>query len=284
MDIENIKKILVIRLGAVGDIIRTLPAVKYIFEFYKKQNKEIIIHWLAEKHNSNILKDLPYIDKIYKLPRRDWQNRLISKDFFKVLREFNEFIKKIKNEKYDAVIDFHGIFKSGLLSYLSGCPVRIGYTKEYCKELNFMFNNVRIAAKSQKITRIEKNFALVSYFDTSYEIPEKFDNLLNITEPDKFVVDNFLKEKKINNFICINPAVSKFGKYKEWREDYYARLTELILNFAGEINIIFTWGPGELEKINRIIKGIDFNKIAQKTERIFIAPQTTLKELAYLIS
>ncbi|MBP7652264.1 glycosyltransferase family 9 protein [Candidatus Dependentiae bacterium] len=274
------KKILIIRLGAIGDIIRTLPAVKYLSENLKEEHQ---IFWLTEKQNSNILENLSYINKLVKIPRKEWQKQIFSKNFLKVIFDFKNIIKDLKNEKFDYVLDFHGIFKSGLLSYLTNCPVRIGYSKKFCKELNHIFNNVHIDAESDKITRIEKNFSLLAYFFNKKIKPEKFGDLFEIKENDKIVTENFIKKLTYKNIILINPAVSKIGRYKEWPEKYYSKLCILLAETYKETSIVFSWGPGEFEKIERIINGIK-NISNSHNNRIFTAPATTVKESVYLIS
>ncbi len=279
-------KILVIRLGAFGDIIRTLPAVKYLYENIYQKNIEI--HWLLETHNNAALQDLSYISKIIQIPRKDWQKRILSKDFFSVLNEFKNIVHILQANKYDLVIDFHGIFKSGLFSFLSGTSLRLGYTMKYSKEFNFIFNNIRISAGGKIISRYKRNFLILSYFKENIIMPDEIDNIFEIGENEKNKINAYLNDisisSKIENpiIIGIQPAVSAFGHYKEWSEEKFSELTALLLKKNKSIILIHGRGRDEYEKAKRIIN----SRLIQDDDkkRIFYITDFSLKETAYIFS
>ncbi|HOK40856.1 MAG TPA: glycosyltransferase family 9 protein [bacterium] len=264
------KRILIIRLGAVGDVIRTLPVLKEI----KKKYFDYQIDWIVEEASANILKDNPYLNEIIILPRKKIVSLFKEHKYKELYQLIKEIKKKLKEKKYFIVYDFHGILKSGILSFLTGAPIRIGFSPFYSKELNFLFNKKWISPQSKYITRIERNFALI---EKELNIDELEWNIV-IPEEDKIYINNFLKETNLEEkkIIGINPAVSSFGRYKEWFVEYYAKLIDLISNDNKEFEFVLTWGPGEEEKVNKI------KELTKK--RVIIAPKTTLKQLAYLIS
>ncbi len=253
-------KILVIRLGAVGDIIRTVPSVIYL----KNHFENLQISWIAEDWASNLLLNHPDIDKLYTIPR---------KNYFKIF----DILKDIRSQNFDYILDFHGILKSGLISAFSGVKKRVGYSRENCKEFNSFFNNIHVNSISEKVTRIEKNFHLISHFINDFKIPEKLESNFFI-EPEKIKkVENFFS--KIGNykfFIGLNPCTSKFGSYKEWPINYYNKLIQMISQeFKDEkFGFIITWGPGEEERV----------KPLGEHNNSFLSPKTDMKELMVIIS
>ena len=59
---EYSKKILIIKLGAIGDVLRTtciLPALK------KKYSSDILIYWMTNPESKDLLKNNPLIDKVF---------------------------------------------------------------------------------------------------------------------------------------------------------------------------------------------------------------------------
>ena len=253
-------KILIIRLGAVGDVIRTIPVLDYIHK--NLDNPEI--SWIVEDRAANLLINHPLIENLYIIPR---------KRYYKVL----PLLKKIRNENFDLVLDFHGILKSGLISFFSGVKKRIGFHRKNCKEFNWVFNNIHIHELPEKITRIEKNFNLLRGFLENIRIPEKLETHFFIEEEKKKKIKNFFS--KLNNFkrfAGVNPFVSKAGRYKEWPLEYYIELLNFLKNHD-ETCFIVTWGPGELEKAKKIVKSVNSNNV-------ILAPNTDMKELAVLIS
>lgn len=82
---DKIKKVLIIRFSSIGDIVLTLPVVRYA----KKQlNYEV--HFLTKKSFESILIFNPHLDKIYTI------NKKVS-----------EVLPQLKLEKYHAIIDLH---------------------------------------------------------------------------------------------------------------------------------------------------------------------------------
>ncbi|MCD4745163.1 MAG: hypothetical protein K8R58_02565, partial [Bacteroidales bacterium] len=60
------KKILIIRFSSIGDIVLTTPVIRCL----KKQQKNIEIHFLTKKQFVPVIKENPYIDKIYHIENK----------------------------------------------------------------------------------------------------------------------------------------------------------------------------------------------------------------------
>ena len=81
----KIKKVLIIRFSSIGDIVLTLPVVRYV-----KQQLKCEIHFLTKKSFESLIISNPQLDKIYSI------NKKVS-----------EVLPQLKLEKYDAIIDLH---------------------------------------------------------------------------------------------------------------------------------------------------------------------------------
>src|SRR4030043_1580476 len=125
------QKFLIVRLSAVGDVIRTLPAAKALKERYPSSS----ITWIVEEPSQDFLRSQPEIDEVILFPRKRWTKGIKSlRRMWGTIREMWGFIIDLRKRKFDMVLDFHGILKSGLLSFLSDSPVRIGYDRRSTKE------------------------------------------------------------------------------------------------------------------------------------------------------
>ena len=62
-----------------------------------------------------------------------------------------QFVLELRKQKFDFVLDFHGIIKSGMISFLSGSPKRIGYDRKSSKEGNFLFSNIKVNLPKKKM-------------------------------------------------------------------------------------------------------------------------------------
>jgi lipopolysaccharide heptosyltransferase I len=237
-----------LRLSAVGDVIRTLPAVQAL----KEQAPSSSITWIVEEPSQAFLESQPEVDSVILFPRKKWTRGIKSlRTVWKTLGEMRRFIVGLRKPKFDVVLDFHGILKSGLLSFLSGSPKRIGYDRRSTKEGNSLFSNVKVKLSKEKISRFERNFALLR--GMGLEVMD-FKYRLHIPSGDREYVASFLKSFATplrRPLIAIHPGTSLKAVFKRWPPDQYARLADRLVRELGA-TVIFTWGDGELEWVEGI--------------------------------
>jgi len=92
-------RILVVRLGALGDIIHTLPAVASLKHSYPGSR----LTWIVEPQWAPLLEDNPFVDRI-ELLHRDSLAGLVRS------------WRALRSEAYDLAIDFQGLIKSALVA------------------------------------------------------------------------------------------------------------------------------------------------------------------------
>jgi lipopolysaccharide heptosyltransferase I len=242
------QKILILRLSAVGDVIRTLPAVKALKEHVPSSS----ITWIVEEPSQAFLESQPEVDSVILFPRKRWTKGMKSLGtVWQTIREMRRFIGGLRKRKFDVVLDFHGILKSGLLSFLSGSRKRIGYDRSSTKEGNFLFSNVKVRLPKEKISRFARNFTLLRGMglevrDVKYS--------LHIPAADREHVASFLKSSeppRNRPLIAIHPGTSIKAFFKRWPPDQYARLADRLVREL-RATVLFTWGTEELEWVESI--------------------------------
>ncbi len=241
------KKILIVRLSAVGDVIRTLPAVKAIKSYYPSAS----LTWMVEEPSRAFLESQPEIDEVILFPRQKWSAGMKSpKGWYKTIRDVQTFIQTLRQKKFDLVLDFHGILKSGLLSFLSGAPGRIGFERTSSKEGNFLFSNIKVKLPERRVSRFVRNFSLLN--GLGLEVPPQ-NYPLFIPEKDKEYVKYFFDQLGPLPFptIAIHPGTSPKTHYKRWFPERYAQLADRLVREL-KASILFTWGPGELDWVKQI--------------------------------
>src|SRR5689334_22979944 len=92
-------RILVVRLGAMGDILHALPAVASLKHSFPKAR----LTWIVEPHWAPLLDQNPFIDRVVLL-RRD------------SLRALRASWRELRAEDYDCAVDFQGLLKSALVA------------------------------------------------------------------------------------------------------------------------------------------------------------------------
>ncbi len=233
------KRLLIIRLSAIGDVVRTMPAVKGLRERYP----DAYIAWLVEEKSSDILVDCPYLDRVILFPRTQLVGKIGSRT-----RSLKEFVRELRRERFDTVLDFHGIFKSGMLALLSGAKERIGFHRRYTKEFNFLFINRAVVPPGERINRFERNLSLVKSLDAA---PSSLD--VEIVVPDDVkrrvgeILEPFDRDKPL---VAIHPTTSR--PFKLWDSGNYAKVADKLMT-DGVAQVLITCGPGERDAAEQVV-------------------------------
>ncbi len=269
--IKKPEKILNVRLSAIGDVVHVLPALRSLRANFPDSK----ITWLVEDKASDILKGHPDIDEVITFPRRKWQRNILKiNKITNTVFEIFSFYKKLRKDRYDIVIDFQGNLKSGVMTIMTGSENRIGFEKGYCKEFNYLFTKYRISPPGKRMHKIDKNLALLGGLDieTTFHRPE-----LPVSRADEEHVSNFF-DTNVNDslpIIIVHPCASRFGSYKQWPVSNYALLADKILE-SYVANVIFSWGPGEIDVVNEIVRNMK--------HKVLVACETkSIKQLIELI-
>ncbi|OIP36733.1 MAG: hypothetical protein AUK27_00940 [Deltaproteobacteria bacterium CG2_30_66_27] len=154
MPLPDFRKILVVKLSAMGDVVHALPAVTYL----RKAAPKAEIDWAVDTRFADLLEGNPGISKVIPLPIKEWKGRLGSRATW---REARIAAEALRGRKYDLAIDLQGNIKSGVVTYLSGAPLRYGFPRETARERqNLWFTNRRPPAVeedrhvTQKLLRV----------------------------------------------------------------------------------------------------------------------------------
>ena len=138
----------------MGDVVHALPAVTYL----RKAAPKAEIHWAVDTRFAELLEGNPGIAKVVSLPIKEWKGRPGS---LATWREAIHSAEALRGGKYDLAIDLQGNIKSGVVTWLSGAPLRYGFPKEIARERqNLWFTNRRPAASvedrhvTQKVLRV----------------------------------------------------------------------------------------------------------------------------------
>jgi len=258
--LNGVPRILIIRLSAIGDVIRVLPALHAL----RDQHPYAQIDWAIEPKAAAIVEDHPAIDRVLVFDRPPHMRDS--------MKSFREFCKEIRESRYDVAFDFHGILKSGWILRATRAPERYGFAAPRAQEGSHLFANKRVRLPKQRLNRIEENLALcelagarATTLDVEVEIPEEVGE-----DTDAFMQEAFDGGKRL---IAVHAAVDR--PEKQWPLDRYAKLCDMLLA-DGRFDVMLTWGPGQRDVAVQVSQ-IGFRKPV-------IAPETpTLKHLASLL-
>ena len=117
------KRVLVIRLSAIGDVVFASPLVEAI----KRARPDAEIYWLAESGVAPLLKHHAGLRELLIWPRDEWRALFRQGRLWRLSREVLSFRKKLRAHQFDLVLDVQGLLKSAVLAWMTGARTRIGF-------------------------------------------------------------------------------------------------------------------------------------------------------------
>src|SRR5438876_1560550 len=120
-------RILIVRLGALGDIVHAIPVAAALRRAFPSAR----IDWLVGAKHREILDLVPVIDR-----RLVWSGAGLSTDFAKrgTVSAGIVAIRELRRARYDVAIDLQGLLKSALLARASGAARVVGFASTYLRE------------------------------------------------------------------------------------------------------------------------------------------------------
>ncbi len=256
------ERFLVVRLGAIGDCLRVLPAVRRL----RRDRPGAVIGWAVEDWAYPVIAGNPNVDRFHVLRRR----RLWS-GVRPALAEIHRFLSELRGEQYNVVLDFHGRLKSGLVSRLSGARQRIGYSRRDASEGNHLFNNLYVKLDDPWENRVLRFLRLLAplEIDSSYN-PEDLGLYIH---PDVRIAAYGWYDAQRRPELAIYPGSSRRRSHERWP----ARKWVELLRRAGRENIssVVFWGPAEHAVAEAIVSNAG--------PHCALAPPTTLPEMMAMI-
>src|ERR1051325_3111171 len=114
-------RVLIVKLGSIGDIVHTLPALAAL----RAGLPQAEISWVAERASCEILKDNPILDRLIEVDTKALRRGLMSGE---TLRAPRQQLRRLRASALDVALDFQGLLKSAWIAPLSGAHRVFGYS------------------------------------------------------------------------------------------------------------------------------------------------------------
>ncbi|MFC1744379.1 glycosyltransferase family 9 protein [Candidatus Riflebacteria bacterium] len=225
---ENIKRILVIRLKGLGDVVQTMPLLSALNHYYP----HIKLAFLTQKAFAPICKNLSFPMKVFNLEHE-------NKGFFAMLK----LVKKIRAFKPELVIDLFGNPRTAILSLFSGAKYRFGFDYRGRR----FFYNIRRKIKDPDLHIRELFHRVVQELGFS-KIPLWKVELSLCKEALQAL--KRVQENSSPGVIGINPNAAY--QAKRWLLPYFKELIALLLKYGFRVALLS--GPGEEEYTGKVFQ------------------------------
>ena len=255
-------KILIIQQKMIGDVLTS----SILFEALKTEYPNAELHYVINSHTLPVVENNPFIDDF----------KLITAEIENSKRLFYTFLKNIRKENYDIVIDVYGKFSSALISKFSKAKIKIAYFKNYT---SFIFTHPLKRLKSSKNNAslaIENRLMLLEPLNISYkEVSPKIYLEADEIRSSKHYLENSKIELNKRLFMI---SVLGSSAAKTYPSKYMALLLDSIIDADKDAQILFNYIPKQKEKAKIIYdycneetqKQIFFN-VYGKSLRSFLA-------------
>ncbi|MBW2092312.1 MAG: glycosyltransferase family 9 protein, partial [Deltaproteobacteria bacterium] len=191
--------------------------------------------WLVEEAASDIVIDHPLLDRVLISRRKTWIRNIKKGRLRSTLKDIRLFLKDLRSVRYDLVIDLQGLFKSGILAFLSGGRQRLGFDRS--RELSYLFYNKRMSPYDRD------RHALLRYLDVASllgaEVRKDVEFRLPHCEEAARQAQQLLADTGRPQ-VVINPMArweTKLWPVRSWKE-LIQRLTREL-----QIRVVLTGGP-----------------------------------------
>lgn len=117
---RDFKKILLIKMSAVGDVMHAMPVLNKLRRRYPAAQ----LDWLLTTPLAELLRHHPAISNVIEFARGARTGRRLAP-----LAGFARLAAKLRSVRYDLVIDLQGQARTAALALATGAPVRIGFDR-----------------------------------------------------------------------------------------------------------------------------------------------------------
>jgi heptosyltransferase I len=236
------ESLLIVRLGAMGDVIHTLAAISSLRTEFPKMN----IGWIIEDRWSELIcaggaplsgtraPQRPIVDFVHLVDTKRWRKSLLSRQ---TKLEAGQALREVRNQHYEVAADFQGALKSAVFARMSEANAIFGFARprEWPAQIFYQY-------------RVETSGAHV--IDQYHSLTEAVAGRPLARSATTFPRDERAEAsvaKKLSslskNLVILNPGAG--WRSKQWPAERYGEVARQ-LSLCGLMPFI-NFGPGEGE-------------------------------------
>lgn len=239
---------LIVRLGALGDIVHAIPVVAALREAFPSAR----IGWLVHPRFAPLLHLVQGLDRVHALERRSGA----------------QAIRDVRRERYDVCLDLQGLLKSAALARFSGARRIIGFSRPLLRESTAALAYTETGGDGAGHV-IDKNLSLLALLGITGRARR-----FPLCIPDTPVVPCTRQILGIDPdapFAVINPGAA--WPNKRWPPERYGEAARRLRDRLGLPSAIL-WGPDEATLAASVSRS--------SGGAAHMAPQTTMVEMLAL--
>lgn len=214
------------RLGALGDVVRTLPAASALRAAYPGAH----LAWLVEPASRGVVEMQPWIDEVLVFPRGALSEALRRGRPGRFAGGLARFVRRLRRRRFDLVVDFHSIAKSAWLARASGARVRVGYASPFAREGAGWLATARARLAERRLSRFARNLALVEFLGVP-AVPHPAP--LRVAPEARREIDALLGDGPAP--VVVHPGTSPSTPHKRWSPERWATVARALAADGGRV-------------------------------------------------
>jgi heptosyltransferase I len=239
----QIKRLLIVRLSAMGDVIHTLPAVRALREAFP----QAYIGWLIEERWAELLCApgspwrgrrsalRPLVDEVHTVNLKAWGRSPFS---ISTLQRAATVWNDVRDARYDVAVDMQGAIRSAVLARWSGARVVYGAAQPRESPASLWYTR-KVIARGRHV--IEQNLSVA---EALIEHPVRLPPVDLPCDPQAEArVEQRLADLGSSDFAILNPGAG-WGA-KRWPAERYGEVARQLAALG--VGSILNSGPGEEE-------------------------------------
>ena len=191
LSLQHLKKFLIIQTAFIGDVVLATALAEKLFQFFP----DAAIDFVVRKGNEHLLNAHPFLNKVWVWDKKKSKNR----NLFRLGLQ-------LRKEMYTHVINPHRFASSGLLTYLTGAPHRLGFDKNplsvfYTQSLPHV---IQKEGQHPIVHEVHRNQTLIAQLtDTEAALPKLYPSDKDFAH---------IKHLQARPYLCIAPSSVWFTK------------------------------------------------------------------------
>ena len=259
-------RILIIKLSALGDIVQSLPVLWSI----KKTWPSCKVDWITGETGLGLLRGHSLLDRVMLYPRKRL-GKLARNPFRwpRLFKHLSDLSREIKRYRYLAVLDLQGLFKSGLITFMSLSDKKVGFAGG--REASSLFLNHRLPAYDPDEHAVSRYLKIAGYIGAE---TDEIRFPVDISKDEIMDAEAFLKGlgAESKRYVLLIPGT--IWPTKRWTPEGFSRLAEMM---AGELGLkSLVAGSTAESRLGSVIERLS------RGAAIDITGRTSIKRLAAL--
>jgi heptosyltransferase-1 len=245
-------RILIVKLGSIGDVVHTLPSLAAI----RRGLPQAEISWVVERRAAEILRDNPVLDRLIEVDTKALRRWPVSGETLLAPRQQ---LRRLRASTFDSALDFQGLLKSASIARLSKAKRSYGFARDALREPASRFlltKTIQVPTRSHVIV---KNLALVEgALGLPVPVdPAKFEFPIAITRAHEAEADEAARGIA-DGFSILNPGGG--WPTKLWSAERFGALADELWTHYG-LHSLVTYGPGERELAETVLRASRSGKV-----------------------